>query len=403
MAAPIPRNLIYNHRVLNHLSASYQGKFAELNILSQLEHSSFSPDQIKKVKTAIVAIRGWLDSIISGHPLMSEENPFQNTLGKQILSALQALQDELPKYAIQIKSILVSEDQADLKDTVAALIAAYGRNAYARDNYLRGFIKFYRTAEDNETADSYQEALADTSLEIQNVGDFVQVFRGSENLERSFVEHIRFFSRILPGIFQSQAHDIRQLIIGPRTLMGFDDAGFLKPEAADWRAANFEALEAGYWRAHEIASEEAMLWKAVNVNDPLIAAEWKTAGFDPPTASLWMDVKFSPLLAIQWHNLSFPPSVALEYVKQGYQSPADLPPEVLAALFPNSTAAASAPIPASTSEHPGAEPVMEQAPAEPEIEEAYQAEVVVEKPKMVSRPPNASKLTRAGLFDRDDE
>ena len=64
------RNIIYTHRVLNYLNASFQGKFAALNILSQFDHPAFSDQDIQTTRDTLLAIRGWMDLLLANRFLL---------------------------------------------------------------------------------------------------------------------------------------------------------------------------------------------------------------------------------------------------------------------------------------------------------------------------------------------
>ena len=64
--------LIFSHRVLNYLSATYQGRFAFLNILSQLNHPSFNKEEVEKTKKAIEVTQHWLEQLWQGSAIFGQ-------------------------------------------------------------------------------------------------------------------------------------------------------------------------------------------------------------------------------------------------------------------------------------------------------------------------------------------
>jgi hypothetical protein len=323
------RDQVYTHRTLNHVNACFQGRFAELNVLAQLQHPSFNPEQIKETKSVILTIKNWLNNMYQGAFILSEQAPERSSEGQQVLEVVEQLKVELDKEASRVKALIVSEEMSTLHEDAILLVGSLARCSYSRDNYLRGHIKFNQWCNNAELVERYSTALETIKNELKLVTEFVTAAQELERLDRAFGQHIKFFARTLPGVFRAQAHDMRQILSGSLREFSFEAAEFLKPEIDSWKNQKFEPVEAGYWRAHEISPEEANLWIALEVGDPLVAAEWNSAGFEPEVASLWLDVQFSPFLAIQWHNAGFCPDVALQLVQQGYQHPEDVPADVL--------------------------------------------------------------------------
>lgn len=320
------RSQIVSHRVLNYLNAAYQGRFAFYNILSQLKHPRFSLDEIKGTKASIGRINAWLDTLWEGGLLFDEAKITRQT--PDALAALETLEGLLPELsdlAHEIKRIFGQESFAENVEDVAFIVAAYGRNAYARDNYVRGFLEFGRIFNDPDLVSSWKQQLDFVTAEVKQANEFMLMLKENRVESPRIYEHLKFLARTLPGIFRAHTHDIRQLLCTYRWDFNFDKAAIEKHEARLWERAEIGAVEAGYWRAHGFNPDETAEWKKYEIIDPLVASEWLTTGFTPPLAEKWIRQQFSPLLALQWQLEDYHPEQAAELVRKGYLTPLDVP------------------------------------------------------------------------------
>ena len=322
------RSQIVSHRVLNYLNAAFQGRFAFFNILSQLKHPFFSIEEIKVTKAVIEQIDRWLGGLWDGKLLFDETRigkPTQETT--RALTLLEQLIPELQDLAAGLRHLFAREGFGSEPQDVAFVVAAFGRNAYARDNYVRGFMEFGRVFNDSNMTSEWRRQLDLVTAEIKHANEFMLLVKENRVDNPKVYDQLRFMSRTLPGIFSAHTHDIRQLLCTHRCEFTFDKAAFEKHEARVWDRAEIGPIEAGYWRAHGFTPEEAQEWKKYEITDPLIASEWLTTGFAPALAAKWLQHQFAPLLALQWQLQNYLPEEAAERVRCGCLTPGEIPEE----------------------------------------------------------------------------
>lgn len=322
----IHKDEITNHRILNYLCASLQGRFAYYNILSQLEHPSFSLEELETTKGNIRSATEWLKGVYTGTLLFSglSSGP-KGAEGKEAFEILNKLKGELSELAIETKRLVATPDYYSDRANAGLLIAAFGRSGYARDNYVRGYVDYGTKTNDKELVTMYKQHFPEVRESVNLANNFLAAFRDTEGIELGFYEHLRFFCRTLAGTFRSHVHDVNQLLNAYQESFSYEMAEFFKPEAKAWHEAGLTAVEAGYWRAHEMSIQDAYEWTAYAFVDPLLVAEWKTAGFSPDYSALWRSVRFTPLLAIQWHNAGFQPAEAAFLLAEGHENPDEIP------------------------------------------------------------------------------
>lgn len=328
------RSQIVSHRVLNYLNAAYQGRFAYLNVLSQLEHPLFNLEEVESTKQSLKTINDWLDELWGGEILFDESRAeHQSKEAAGSLDLLRSIKKELLELASELKLIIGQHEYFSDRNNVSLLVAAYGRKAYATDNYVRGFIEFGKVFRDSELVDIWEPQLQVVSDDIRNANELLLAVKSNQELEDQYYEHIKFVCRTLPGIFRANSHDISQLLITYHGDFTYDKAGFTKPEANVWEKHEIEPIEAGYWQAHDFGVTEALEWKEQEILDPLVAAEWKTAGVPAVHAAAWLAMAFSPLMAIQWNHAGYRPDQAAVLVGKGFASPLDVPEDQVEQLL----------------------------------------------------------------------
>ncbi len=323
-----------SHRVINYLNALLQGKFAFQNILSQLNSAHFSLEAVKQAKAALARVSAWSDKLWDGDVLLDEARlERQSEEAQEAFDLLNALLPELSQLATQIKSILMTEGFENDKDSVALLIAAFALNAYARDNYVRGFLEFGRIFNDPDLAAHWKRHLPEVEVNIKQANELLLSLKENKNNEPNLYKHLAFICRTLPGRFRANMHDIRQLLTAYRGEFTYERAGMEKHEARLWERHEIPPVEAGYWRAHGFSPEEALEWKRAKFIDPAIAAEWNTIGFEPAYAAKWQRGRMLPLVAYQWHMEEFSPEEAIFLSQKGFFTPFELPKDQIHILL----------------------------------------------------------------------
>lgn len=320
-------DLIYTHRVINYIQASFQGRFAMLNIFSQTGHRLFNQAEVEKTQRILKTIRSWEQELLNRRlifPISQIGNP-QNE-HKEALEYLRSIKPELESLAKKVKEILTSESMmVEIQDAFLTL-AAYGRFAYCRDNYVRGFIRFGEKIGDEYLKGNFTFYLEEAKESIETINSLLALLKRNDNqLATQELQFLSFNVRTLAGTFRSHVHDITQLLFGPAVELSYEKAGFFRAEAEAWSMAGYHAIEAGYWRAHEISISEAEEWRAYDLVDPTLVAEWKSAGFPAEVAAEWIAVLFQPILAIRWANQGFSPREAAALVMSGFEVPSEIP------------------------------------------------------------------------------
>jgi hypothetical protein len=318
----------FNHLVIINLKASYQGKFAELNILSRLGQGAELLDEIEHCKNMIAKIDEWHDLIKQGLLIFFSDDNSSEVLqmSNQAMQCLEYIAQDAYSLAPKVKQILASNEPHPVFAETVTLIASYGRYAYTVENFLIEQGEYLKATQGNIDL-KFSELQTAASEEIEMVQNFLTGAEVIETQNLRYYELLRFHCRILPGFFRAAQHEANLLSKSPKSFFSFKDAKFLKIEAETWEREQFNATEAGYWRSYDIGAEEARAWMQLNVSQPLEAARWTTAGFTPITAKTWIDVLFTPILALTWASAGFSPRESALFVRKGVYTPEQVPEE----------------------------------------------------------------------------
>ena len=317
----------YTHRLINYLNSTYQGRFAMLNILGQTKHPLFKEEEVARTRDLLQEINSWNEEVLSKKLLFSSSNPSSSpAMHQKVIKYLESIIPELTSLSKKIKEILVSKTYLSNQKEAALLLAAFARDSYCKDNYIRGYISFGKAFNDESLVNNYNQFLEEAKAKLDVVNLQLSLIK-QNNMEfnEEALMQLGFTARNLPGTFRAHIHDINQITCGLSQPFTPDKAKFFKAEFEAWRSMGFNVLQAGYWRAYEFGTEEAKEWIAYEILDPSLASEWKTAGFPPAVAAEWIAVLFPPLLAIQWTNASYNPREAAVLLISGYENPDQIP------------------------------------------------------------------------------
>lgn len=323
------QDLVLSFKTVNYLHALYQGRFAQLNILKLLKHPLAKEVELEKTKKCLATINEHVQSLQNGNLIVRIElGGAQSHSANEAYSLLTALKPELISMASEAKKILLDPFFFDDYNNLVFLISAYGRHIYAQENYSRFAINQSQILNlELSDVNGFQSTLEELNAYLSYLSSTVKAIK-TEASPAQIAGKLAFMCRTTPGILRSQAHDIVQLVTGLSGRFGFKESGFMLLEAKAWEDAGFDAISAGYWRAFEFGVNEAYEWIGRGISDPILAAEWHTAGFTPESALPWMDVLFTPLLAIQWNNANYDPRTAAVLVNKGFELPENLPENV---------------------------------------------------------------------------
>ena len=295
MPDQIPSETYYTHSVLGYLNASLQGRFAALNILSQLNFEGLNTQDIKDTQAIVKEVNEWLEGFWRGTNLFTTD-PYgtKGEAGDKALQYLEMLRPELHAVAMRVLEILEEMQIKSRPEEVKYLIAALGRYTYSRDNYIRGYIRYGETYELPHIVENYNSHLEEASLDVERTHTFLKYYKENPEPEHEFFAHLTDECVRLPTNFLTHIHDINQLIAPMQGGMNFEFIGVEKDEAAVWEKLKITPGVAGYWRAYGIDAEEAETWIKVGLEDHKLVSEWRLHGFPPEEAKKWHENGFSP-------------------------------------------------------------------------------------------------------------
>ncbi|RIL10944.1 MAG: hypothetical protein DCC75_03315 [Proteobacteria bacterium] len=335
MSADLAKDRFVTHAVTNYLNAGFQGRFAELNVLSQLSDERFSQDDLAKVQKVLSQITLWSEQLYKDECLLSASWTAPETFDAQhAIELLGSLKIQLSDLAMQAQQVLELTTFPSLEQ-LTLLIGAYTRHTYSRDHYIRGFIEYGTVFRIPDMAQRYEQVLELTKEELRRSSAFVGVCQNARRAAEGEGKDVSLLSKLepgyfqvlhrsclnLPGTFRTQVHDINQLTSPYSGGFNFSQAEFGPAESAEWQNYGFGPVQAGYWRAYSISPQEAKSWLDARVSEPAGAIEWKAFGFNSESAKPWSEAEFAPDYAAIWHKASYTPEKAKELIGKGVMEP----------------------------------------------------------------------------------
>lgn len=309
--------------IVNYLNASYRGKFAALNMLSQLAYRGFNNEELLRTEKVLETINRWQKDLWQQLPLLSVSWKTPETFdGKRSLDLAREMMRELEKVITTLEKILERKEITE-PDELKFLVAAYGRYAYGRDNYVKGFIEFGKNFARPDLVQEYSRFLDAANEDVQRAHSYLKGIK-QEKLPPDFTSSVFAATRRLPTTFRMHLHDLNQLSRVFEGEFTYEAAGFSRGEGQRWFQGGFSPKAAGYWRAHQISPEDAAGWAQGGINDPNAATGWVDHGFDPATALQWVQIGIGPDSALAWQRGGYTPQEATSYIEKGINDPTTL-------------------------------------------------------------------------------
>lgn len=317
-----------SHLILNYLNAGYQGQFTYHNILSQLKFVSFSLENVSKTREVLNQVNMWLESLWINIPIVkaSWTTP-EDYKSRRALELLEELREGLREQATTVFKIFGRKDLTPEAESVKVLIASFGRYAYARENYVRGFIEYAKVFAQPEIKATYEELLKDSEIELNMTHQLIKLFQKNQKLSDTEFEQLLDLTLTLPGTFCTQIHDINQVIAPLKGGFSFKLAEIGEKEEKKWREAQIEAVDAGYWRAFGIKPEEVGVWIENGFKEALQVARWKLWGFAPAEAKPWFEAGLPENMAAVWYKAGYSAEKAIEHIEKGVVHPSEVAPD----------------------------------------------------------------------------
>lgn len=323
MIQDLEQDITASHGIINYLQAGYQGIFTQYNILSRLGSQKFNPQLVNSCGELLSKIARWNSDLAKGNCLVaaSWEKP-QTFEASEALNLLGQLRSDLLNGAAETAACLSEASLTLASEAAKVLLANFGRFAYSREHYIRGFVDLGKLLSKQELVDQYSSYLTTALEDVNLTHKFLEGFQQTDQQQTAnMLSNLRYLCMRLPGAFRAQAHDIAQLIARFAQGPSFDAFEIPVGRATSWKDYNITPAEAGYWEAHFIGPDEAVAWAQAGLDSHDQAANWRIHGFNPHTASPWAKAGFPVQVALTWALAGFEPDKAMEFIKAGVTDP----------------------------------------------------------------------------------
>jgi len=325
MNSDLAKDRLVTHALTNYLAAAYQGKFAALNVLSQLEHPTFAEEELPKTQQTLGKVFAWNSQLFKDECLFSASWTTPETFEAQnAVLLLEQLKPELYKLSAEAGSILALSTLPQ-RDELSLLIAFHARHAYSRDVYIRGFMEYGERFSRPEMVRRYEPFIPECEFEVRRNTELITLMKNAKGdiglLPKEYFALLFQTAVPLPAFFRSHVHDINQLLCPFKGGLSWTTAEFIKAESEMWTTAGLGPAAAGYFRAFGMGPDEAGKWREGGVSDAMTAIEWKKGGFTPETARPWLDEKIPPPLAFMWLQNQFTLEEAKDLISKGTVQP----------------------------------------------------------------------------------
>lgn len=314
-------DLSLTHTITNYLNSVYQGKFAALNILSQLGYEKLNQQELMNTRSIVNTISEWNSALWRRTPLFySSWSEPQTAQAHQALKFLSVIKIELTKLADLIEEVCRNNTKLS-PEQLQLLVGSFGRFAYSRDNYIRGFLEYGKVFNVKSVVKAYEPFLPEVTEEIRYAHMFLNTLKQSKEPDEAFYLTLKEHAIKLPGTFRAQNHDITILLSIYAKGLSYSSAGFSHQEADYWKAVGIGPVQAGYWNSQGFLPEEAARWLNAGCPDHWVAAEWKQQGFTAQNVLEWVELGLTAFQAKRWKTAGYKAPRVQEFLQQGITDP----------------------------------------------------------------------------------
>lgn len=326
MAKQLTEDQTLTHSIVNLLNAGFQGMYAFANILQQFNHPAYSEDLQKNIESKLDRISGWMDDIYRGAELFSVSWESPKTFeASDALAITNELGADTIYTANLLRSMLSSVNPVSDPSNLIFMVAAYGRVAYIKENFLRGLDELGKYSENEEIQKRTAQSLSLVADEVKQTHWMINQLASDQGLTPRFTSELLLMSfNTVPAMY-TQVHDLNQLTAQFKGGLNGENLGFTKEEEKLWAEARIPPVPAGYWRAHLFGPNEAIAWTAAGIGLPINAFQWKLAGFTPEESAIWTSSNLHPQVAKFWKDAGYDPQTSADFVKQGITDPTKVP------------------------------------------------------------------------------
>jgi hypothetical protein len=325
MSKLTPQDIQATHAVTNYLLAELQGRFAFLNILSQLSPIPLKEEVVNATRQLIDKTTLWIDDLWEGTPLFLSSHKQAETFDAQeSLAALREVKRELGVQIQELLRVLFLPSPGEKTDDIAFLVATFGRYAYTRENFIRGQLECVQKLGMKREMEGYAKSLPTAQEEIKFTHSLLTIFRDGfkEVSQAQYTKTLLDKTFPLVAVFRTHIHDINQLLARYAGGLTYENADFALEEARTWESLQIAPELAGYWRAQGFNAREAHDWITTRLAPPAVAAFWKLCGFNAESATPWIQHDLSPQFARSWAKAGFSAAQAKELTARGINDPA---------------------------------------------------------------------------------
>jgi len=317
---------VATHTVTNYLLSCYQGRFAFLNILSQLDYPSLNVAIITETRQVLDQVAFWHEELWAGRNLFSAAWSFAETVDAQrALDLLTKLKPELYSTARDIGAIVANARGNLDSPQIAFLAGCIGRFSYAREHSVKGFVEMGARLPGTVDVNRFAVLIPAAQEDVRLTHALLEIIKKrAPNFDGGFVRGLVEKGASLIGLFRTQAHEINEIVAKYQGGLTFENADFTPDESRIWIELRLGPSIAGYWRAHGFSAQESEPWITLQTVAPGIAEAWRLFGFHADTAMPWLRSGFPPRLAKTWYDAGFDEKEARAQIERGVQDPSKI-------------------------------------------------------------------------------
>lgn len=324
----IDPDLDLSHLFLNYLNSGFQGKFAFLNVLQQLEHSYKDEEVMSATRERLTDSSRWFQDLWDGGAIINELWKRPETFpARKAVEYLWQLKADTRDIGAELVTVLSTESHHFLPGDFKFVIAALAWYAYSRDNFFRAYVEYGNQFMRPDIAEQVEPLLHQAQFEVKHIHHILNEAQELGEMNPEFIQHIEMIVGPVASHLFTMSHEIVQILArfegeGEFT---YALAGIPEEEALIWQYYYVGPQEAGYWRANGITPEEMLDWKDRGLEDYNLASLWNMWGFDPFESAEWLRYGFIPCNAAIWANAGYDAESADYYIGKNYTSPEEIP------------------------------------------------------------------------------
>ncbi len=274
------------HGYLNLFHSYLQGYYTRLNVQVRLSENDESSALLTEAVAALEQIMQFYQEFWEGKSvdLSKEVQASETVFVSALVSAAMYFFENAPQ---RIAELVVKPAKTMKMDELVELASYHIEQAYSREHFIKGLVKYGECFGLPEVADRWRQHLLSCQNEIRYANSYFSLLGAGGTSMGMVARRLQDDCVTLPGIVASKRVDLVHLESMRDPGFQLLENLFSPGEYEAWQDMGIQPLTAAYWKAFGFSAERAQNWMVAGFSEAGWAAGYYLRGIDSDDAATW--------------------------------------------------------------------------------------------------------------------